>query len=103
MVGKIGSVLDVDMREYIIRQGLDILVTKPAIADLTYAVNDSNFEADRRQRLLAEVNLRAGNLTIALIENMKILKENEHDVVVTENIANQLIGIERLVANLLKD
>ena len=103
LVGEISSVTDVDIQEYIIRQGLDRLNTREAVADLVYAVNSTAISGDRLQRLLVSINVKAGNLTIALLEATKIKDKTHEDKIELENIINSLIAVEKAFAGLMEE
>lgn len=103
LVGEISSVTDVDIQEYIIRQGLDRLNTREAVADLVYAVNSTAISGDRLQRLLVSINVKAGNLTVALLEATKIKDKTHEDKIELENIINSLIAVEKAFAGLMEE
>ena len=103
LVGEISSVTDVDIQEYIIRQGLDRLNTREAVADLVYAVNSTAIPGDRKQRLLVSINVKAGNLTVALLEATKIKDKTHEDKIELENIINSLIAVEKAFAGLMEE
>lgn len=102
MIGSLESVSDKQMQEYIIRQGVDRLMTKSAVGDLVYLVGASKIEGDSRNRLLSEINYKAGNLTIALLDSMKIKEKTTKDKMVIENIANGLIAVEKSFEKLME-
>jgi hypothetical protein len=103
MIGSLESVSDVDMQEYIIRQGVDRLMTTGAVGDLVYLVGSSKIKGDSRNRLLSEINYKAGNLTIALLDSMKIKEKTTKDKMVIENIANGLIAVEKSFEKLMEE
>lgn len=101
-IGEITRIDDVEIQEYIIRQGMDRLMTKHTVGELAMLVHVSKIEGDDRFRLLSEINLKADKLTQALLDITSIEDKTEQDITILENIANQLISIETAFAAMMK-